>query len=261
MRKRATLMLLTTLIALLSPIAAEDPSSDLEAVLVQSNSLDGIWKISAPVYTGGLSVLHGFRGPLRKMQNILCRINGRTVRCIGPSQMVEGNISLNGTHAHFAWGTFLARPVIEATFVSTTQFSGVFSFKLSGVEYSAPDAASGTRLNLAAIPASDDKEKQLLAQLLRRTDAVQPPESFDVQSRDVQLPTQSELGSLGAVQSVIYVGESGEFVGRQDPQAPNSAKYRIPTDYRVYDVEFADGERLCGLRTRSDGKIDGFKCV
>ena len=231
--------------------AAAAQTPDLETVLVQSNSLDGIWKITAPTYSGGLSLLHGFRGPLRKMQNVLCRITGRTVRCIGPSLMVEGTVSLDGSAAHFAWGSAMARPVIDAKFSSTVQFSGDFVFKLSGIAYTAPDPASGAKLNLAALASADDP----LARLLSAVVQGERPELLDLTSKDVQLPTQDALRSLGAVQSIVSLGESGDFLAAKDPRA------LMTTDYKVFDVEFANGERLCGLRVRADGKIDGFKCV
>jgi len=252
---RKAVMVLIAFGASSSAAAADDVPPSLETVLVQNNSLDGIWKITAPTYSGGLSVLHGFRGPLRKMQSVLCRIAERTVRCIGPSLMVEGSVSLKGTEAHFAWGSIMARPVIEAKFTSATAFSGVFSFKFSGIAYTAPDPASGTKLNLSVMPPSSDKEGLVLARLLGEIGNGQPSEMLDTQSRDVQVPPQEDLRALGAVQSIVYVAESGDLLAAKDPKA------LMPRDYKVYDVEFANGERLCGLRYRPDGKIDGFKCI
>jgi hypothetical protein len=253
---------LVIIIAGISPtLAADAPATDLESVLVETNSLDGVWKINVPTYSGGLSVLRGFRGSLRKFRTILCRVNDRTVRCIGPALAQEGSISVTGTHAHIAWGSAIARPVIDGNFASATAFSGQFAFKIAGFSHDAPDPATGTKISLSAIPASNDKEGRQLTRMLEELRKGLSSDMLDIQSKDVQLPPQQELHALGGVQSVAYLGESGEFITPTNNKGPTPDKYKIPTDYRVYDVEFENGERLCGLRIREDSKIDGLKCV
>jgi hypothetical protein len=34
-----------------------------------------------------------------------------------------------------------------------------------------------------------------------------------------------------------------------------------PSTFNVYQVEFANGQRLCAVHDRGDGVLDGFWCV
>ena len=55
------------------------------------------------------------------------------------------------------------------------------------------------------------------------------------------------LRALGTVQAIIYLGA-----------AP---KWGTLNFFSAYDVEFANGERICGLHQSDDGKVDAFMCV
>jgi hypothetical protein len=63
------------------------------------------------------------------------------------------------------------------------------------------------------------------------------------------------LRSLGKVRLTLYLGEAPLPIGDDAHGEPTLAPYY------VYDVEFENGERLCAIRKRSDGLVDGFVCA
>lgn len=53
--------------------------------------------------------------------------------------------------------------------------------------------------------------------------------------------------------------DANALVGLWRVDFPSSGT--IPEFFRVYDVEFANGHRICGLHQSDDGTIDGLRCV
>ena len=71
-----------------------------------------------------------------------------------------------------------------------------------------------------------------------------------------------EIRKLGKVEAVAYLGEGATVrpifapVGAVRPAA---SPYTF--SFSAYQVEFANGQRLCAIHQRADGVLDGFLCV
>ena len=62
--------------------------------------------------------------------------------------------------------------------------------------------------------------------------------------------TPNELRGLGTIQTVRHAGKTAK-----------EANGKSPDFFSVYQIEFASGERLYGLRRRDDGVLDALICV
>jgi hypothetical protein len=74
--------------------------------------------------------------------------------------------------------------------------------------------------------------------------------------------TSDEIRSLGKVEAVLYLGE-GSTVRPifSDAGAVRPASSLFAFAFSAYQVEFTNGQRLCGIHQRADGVLDGFVCV
>jgi len=67
-------------------------------------------------------------------------------------------------------------------------------------------------------------------------------------------------GSGGTM--VVYLGEGSAPHGRVSNVDTTHLAVSVPGfAFSAYQVEFANGQRLCGIHQRDDGVLDGFLCV
>jgi len=227
-----------------------------ESVLVEGHSMSGVWKISLPSEVA-ITLFHEAKfGPL---DDYLCRIeqvqNDLTVHCLVRGFRRDGTGSIEDAKLHLAWGVMMARFVIDAPLESSANFRGTFAVKLAGIEYDNPELSSGTKLTLSPnAPDATGKAgllRRALDELATGTLALPHDEAaMKRNSRDTRLLTPAELGKLGAVEAMVYLGRT---------TTPDNGK--LVDFFNVYDVEFANGERLCGIHQRDDGVIDDLVCA
>ena len=149
----------------------------------------------------------------------------------------------------------MARAYMDGAMSSPTAFDGHIGIKLSGLAIENPNISHGEKLILSASKTDPGGKAPLLTQLLPALAGGSTDSPTLGKSPMVQPPPAPELRMLGALDSVIYLGTSPK------PLPPNSKEPAQPEFYRVYDLEFAAGHRLCGLHQREDGVIDAFRCV
>ena len=271
------------------PLAA---SAQRETIEVDGKeTLSGLWKISFPAGASGYAPGRG-RLYTAGMESF-CRLQqtGENVSAIclpgwGPD---SGDGDLDGKDLHLAWGISLFRAVIDAKIESGSAraFNGDFALKVFGIRHDAPTPASARKLVLdPAAPDTAGKARlltQTLAELaagaiVTRHDA-DVALNFGHQMDDNKANTPEEIRSLGKVEAVLYLGEgcaahsrvSGAVLHLGEDCAVHSGVSDIDnahTDFPLsvfafsaYQVEFTNGERLCGIHQREDGVLDGFLCV
>jgi hypothetical protein len=248
MRKLLPAALLAALPITATAAEAIPPS---ETVVVNASALDGVWKITKPDY-GSIKLFHDAQWGA--MHDSFCRMEhvhgDLAVHCFAWGILKDGRVSIEGKNIHFAWGTMMLRIVIDGDLQSATQFGGTFAVKFSGIEYDDPVASSGTKLTLSPNAPDGGGKSALLARLLGEMTKGAPTATFDTQAGNVRPLKAQTLQALGAVQSIIYLGT-----------APKPGNLKIADFFSVYDVEFAGGQRICGLHQRDDGTLDGFTCV
>lgn len=226
----------------------------------KGSDLSGIWRIATPA-GGKITVGFGSDVQFEAMEEEFCRIGQKGddlwVRCLGPhhySQVGEGEI--DGGKLHLAWGSMALRFVIDAPLVSAVHFDGRFAVKVVGSRHEAPEAATGTKLALALDAPDPEGLKPVLLQAIDEymNGGLKLPHDQKAINRNIdgREPTPAKkLRDFGKVVGAIYLGkvETKDEAGKRRPF------------FSVYDVEFENGERLCGLHRRNDGVIDGFLCV
>ena len=227
--------LLALTLLLSAPALAEDVPT--ETVTVKGSTLVGIWQIETPrtPTIGKKTVWH-------PAQTRYCRVAAAggelVVNCL---DFAGGSVEEDHDKFHFAWGSFLAREVLDATLISASRFEGRSALKLSGVEMGSDDITTGMKLTIKPDSTDIAGKGGLLAHVLEQL-------QNGVQVAVQQLP--SSIRTLGAVKVITYLGKANQT------QAKNQ-----PIDLSVYGVAFADGERICGLHQRDDGTIDVLRCV
>lgn len=258
-------------LALLAAPAMAQP----ETVKVDGReTLSGLWKISFPA---GVSGYMPGRGRLYTAgMESFCRLQqtGEKVSAIclpgwGPD---SGGGELDGGNLHLAWGVALARAVIDAKIerAPVRAFDGNFALKILGIRHDAPAPASARKLVLdPAAPDIAGKAKPLTQTLEElATGAIVMPHVADValnfgrQMGDNQANTPEEIRSLGKVDAVLYLGEGSAPHGRFSDVDTTRLAIAVPGfAFSAYQVEFTNGQRLCGIHQRADGVLDGFLCV
>ncbi|MGA7676610.1 MAG: hypothetical protein WCA78_16385 [Rhizomicrobium sp.] len=245
-------------IALTAPCMAEDSiATSTETIVVSASALTGVWKMNWPE-SGFIALLHhdAYWGPLR---DHFCRIeqarSDMKVRCIGMGDWT-GTVTVEDGKIHIAWGTMLARLALDGIVQSATHFDGNFAIKLVGIEYDDPQIANGTKLTLSETLPDKAGKSALLGRVLDQMSKGPITEKVDAQSKNIWTAKPEELRPLGAVKSIIYLGE---FTKLLDVKSDGSRQYEEP--FSVYDVEFANGERLCGLRQDASGALQHFACI
>jgi hypothetical protein len=245
MRKAAALLL-----PLLAPAAvlADTPT---ETVIVDASTLTGVWKIAMPNQV----TKNGFFGAIKfgALHDHFCRIGqqqeGLMVNCMQGAQ--GGSVAVEATHIHLAWGTMMARFVLDGPLQSSTYFQAASQAKLAGISLADPELSIGSKLSVA--PDAPDKGGK--AALLRTILA----DGLDHVPHDEAAIKKTAQGirenpKLGAIQDIFYLGQQ-TLLGRPGAD-PDQVDY-----FSVYAVEFDSGERICGLHQRSDGVLDGFLCI
>lgn len=181
--------------------------------------------------------------------NVYCLGNGKGL-------FAKGTVTVDGTKIHLAWGTMMLRMVIDGALLTSSNFTGNAGLKLSGIEFDDPEMSLAKKLTLSGAPLDKPGKSALLTYLLdeMRDGAVSEPHAD--KTENVQFPMPKELGELGKVQTVVYLGEFAKPVGIVPGGGPRNI-----INLSVYDVEFANGERLCGLHQQEGGMLDAFMCA
>ncbi|HEU4550927.1 MAG TPA: hypothetical protein VFS01_14600 [Rhizomicrobium sp.] len=197
------------------------PAAAQEAVTVEKGrGLVGLWRIEVP---HGIRVTFFHDTQFGEMRPVFCRIGGAgNIHCLNGGFSREGTVSVDGKIVHIAWGTAMARFVIDGISDGET-IAGHFSFKFSGISHDAPSPSVSTRVGSLGNQASSQA-----AAMMARLKNTPPP----------------ALEGLGTLEDVSYLGTSPRLDGGGD------ADY-----FRVYALEFAGGERVCGVHE------DSFTCV
>ena len=186
-----------------------------EQVTVSADrGMAGLWRIQTPQ---SVAVRGFFRTvAFGEMRDIFCRIGENlSVHCLHGGYPREGTLTLDGDMVHIAWGTAMARFVIDGK-RGNDAITGTFTFKLSGISHDAPAPSLSRRIRTS----ENDEASELRA----------------------RLPSVPELNNLGAIQHIAYLGPAPQLNGGGDADF-----------YRVYAIEFAGGERPCGLpRNRNE---------
>jgi hypothetical protein len=217
-----------------------------ETVSVErSRKLEGLWKISVPDSFG-----IGFSGPAKfgPMREMYCRIiqNG-DIHCLSRGYPQSGTAALDGDKVHIAWGSMMARMAIDATYKGG-EFTGTFTFKVSGFRHDAPELSLGERI---MSPAGSDEASKYLTTLMTQLAAgkvVSPLDANAIAAHGGALPT--DIRKLGDVEATAFLGRTPLQIDQPEGGL-----------YSVHVVEFTHGERLCGAHQNGDGVLDAFICV
>jgi hypothetical protein len=247
-------------IVLAAPCMAADPvAPSIETVVVDGSALVGVWKMNWP-QSGSILLFHDANwGPLRDR---FCRIeqarSDLKMYCIGMGGDLfsVGTVTVDRARIHIAWGNMMARLSMDGTLQSATHFNGKFAIKLAGIEYGDPDLATGMKLTLSDSATDSGGNSAILMRLLDQMSKGPITEKIDPQSKNIWPAKPEELRPLGAAKSIIYLGEFTKLIGLKPD---GSHQYEDP--FSVYDVEFANGERLCGLRQDAGGALQHFACI
>jgi hypothetical protein len=192
--------------------------------------------------------------------------------CIPGWGQDSGDGDLDGIDLHLAWGIALARAVIDAKIenASVRAFNGVFAIKIFGIRHEAPIPLSARKL--VVDPAATDTAgkatlvKQILEELA--TGSIATPHianmalNFGQGIHSYRPNTPEEVRSLGKVEAILYLGEGRTVRPRFSDADMTHPDATFPVfGFSAYQVEFTNGERLCGIHQREDGMLDGFLCV
>jgi hypothetical protein len=257
------------LLALLPAGAVAQQLSALPVETVESIELDtltGIWKISFPETILKASLLL-VRGQYRwsDAHQTFCRLthdggDKAVVICLAGGAWREGTATLEGKDIHVAWGTAMTRFVIDARLQSTNAFRGIFSLKLTGFRNDAALPAAGQRFSVPANAPDPAGKTELVADTLAQlaNGGITRPHDDAIASRflGAVANTPAEIQALGKIGAIVYLGEGGRQLGRNAHRNPLP-----PFVFSTYQVEFENGQRLCGIHQREDGVLDGFLCV
>jgi hypothetical protein len=208
----------------------------VETVVSDASAMAGLWRISRPDVISVAEKAPPLLGPLRES---FCRIeaqpDGVAMHCSG---LEAARVTAEGPSVQFAWGSAAARLAIIGELESPHYFRGRFRIHLSGAAYDNPAVSEAVRVTPE--PGAPDGGGK--ADLLRRILA----HGFAGVRRD-ESRRWAEPPKLGAITAITYVGQEAG-----DAQ---------PDLFSTYWVAFAQGERICKLRQRADGALDGFACV
>jgi len=235
---------------------------------IQSDGLDtltGIWKFAFPSIRFQVSMpLMGRASGTYDMGNSFCRVtheggDAASVNCLG-DMLGEGTATLEKKKLHIAWGSMMLRIFIDTKLENSAAFSGLFGFKLMGIQHDADAPVTGQRFTVAqGAPDSAGKAglvSATLAQLAAGATITQNS-TLAWQHLAEATNTSAEIAALGKPEAALYVGEGTSRL----PPAKKGDPAPPPLLYSVYQVEFAGGQRLCAIRLGGDGALDGFLCV
>jgi hypothetical protein len=197
------------------------PAAAQETVTVEkARGMTGLWRIEVP---RSIRITFFHDAQFGEMRPVFCRIGeAGNIHCLNGGYSREGTVSVDGNSVHIAWGTAMARFVIDGVRDGDT-IRGRFAFKFSGISLIAPSPLVGARLESLGNEASSQA-----AAMIAQLKSTPPP----------------ALEGLGTVEEVSYLGTSPRLDGNGD------ADY-----FSVYALEFPGGERICGVHEGS------FTCV
>jgi hypothetical protein len=197
-----------------------------ETVTVEMDrGLAGFWRIEVP---GNFHVNFFQNAQFGPMRPIYCRVQETyEVHCLSGGYSTHGTVTQDGNKVHVAWGSAMARMAIDAD-ITPDGFAGTFSFKFSGIRHDVPTNSTSTHLSGMA-----------------QAQSVNASDNSNQLSADVVRMVTSALPNLGPVAQIAYLGTSPSFQGDGDPDY-----------FRVYAIEFDNGERICGLHGQ-----DPLKCI
>ncbi len=232
------------------PATAADTNLPTETVIVSSNSLAGVWKITMPQWFQRAAIGKTEWGPAI---DAFCRVEeiraALTIHCPGlhlSGKLIDrGSVSIDRGAIRLIWGSAFKRLGIAGALRSVSSFDGTFFFERLGISSDAPFKSVGEKLSLSTNAPDRGGKSGLLARLFRQMTQGAPTEPVDTQAQIMRFPTPDELRPLGAIQAMIYLGEKTHTGERP---------------YSVYDVEFSGGNLICELRQRDDNALDGFIC-
>jgi hypothetical protein len=237
-------------------------------------TLSGLWKISFPA--GATMYMPGRGRLISAGVESFCRVQQRGENvfavCLPGWGADSGDGDLDGKDLHLAWGIALARAVIDAKIESASvrTFNGVFAVKIFGIRHDAPTPASARKLVLDPAAPDTAGRAKLLTQTLEELAAgtIVTPHDVDVALNfgpgitGYKSNTPEEIRSLGKVEAVLYLGEGSTVRPRFSDVDTTHPIAAFPVfAFSAYQVEFDNGERLCGIHQRDDGVLDGFVCV
>jgi hypothetical protein len=217
-------------------------AQDVESVTVSANAVPGIWKITHPHALTKAGLFGDWKWERRR--DSFCRIEqsggGMAFHCL---HMGEGTVTVSGNRIHLAWGSMMARLVIDGDFQSDSSFSGHSAAKLAGITIEDSAISSGERIATAADAVDKGGKSNLLRTFVSNPALV--PRGPDVKDN----PALS--AALGRAQAFIYLGQqSFDLHGRENVGV-----------LAVYGIEFDNGERICGLHQDDHGMLDVFQCA
>jgi hypothetical protein len=238
-----------------------------ETVTVETDNLAGLWRIGMPM---GGAVDWRMNVSFGPMRDTFCRIEGprddlRAYCLLYLSRRSDvGTVSLDGNHIHIAWGSMMLRMTLDGTLQPAGGFTGYYTIKASGIGVRAPEELSASKISLPQDAPDPGRKSGALEKLLTGIAAGATLSSLSQIPKEAQAPTAKELLRLGPIQSVAYLGHTptkAERLAAMSEEARSKEGPRV-NDYvlDIYAVEFANGERICGLHQRADGSIDGLVC-
>jgi hypothetical protein len=217
-------------VLLLGLMTLSAKAQDAEQLTIEKNrGLTGLWRIEVPDFIRVAMFGSTTFGPMRQT---FCRIEENLeIHCLAGGFSQNGAVTLEGDAVHIAWGSMMARFVIDGT-RDGDSVSGTFAIKVSGISHDAPGLSHGVRFHrdTTSMPGGDPA---LAARLLTPEGRQQLPRTTD---------------ALGALEQLKYLGHSPNLNGTGGDDY-----------FSVYDLEFAGGERVCGLRA-DDSAMPRFKC-
>ena len=217
------------LIAFALLLAGSASAQPAEQVTVEKErGLAGLWRMEIPRRVAMRGFFRAVEfGPMRP---IFCRIEDQgAVRCLNGGYSREGVATRDDDAVHIAWGTAMARFVIDATY-KVDALTGTLTFKFSGFSHNASTPSRSSRISPGG--AMGQEGTALLARL--KQDRKSLPRATD---------------ALGSIEHVAWLGTS--------PDLDNSGGDDF---FRVYSVEFSGGQRICAAHPDANGALNAFQC-
>lgn len=151
---------------------------------------------------------------------------------------------MDKTHFQLAWGTMMARMVLDGAVESATRFTGHFAIKLAGIPMEDADLTEGSKIETSAAASSTNADTDFLRDILG---GATPAHDARL---DATLAAAQAL-SLGGVAAVQDLEQQSTAAKPGTPPRPTLS---------VYAVEFEKGERICALHQAPDKRLDAFQC-
>jgi len=256
-------MAVLTCLAVCLPAAAQP-----ETISVETHNLAGLWRISMPA---GGSVDWRMNVSFGPMFDNFCRLEGPRdnlkAYCMLQNARKSdiGDVSVEDSRVHIAWGNMMLRVTVDGM-LQPGGFTGTYTLKASGISVRAPEQMRASKILLDQDAPDLGGKGAALAKILAGIAGGAPLPSLvpSWTNPRADVITAKDLNGLGPIQTVAYLGRTptkAELIAalpqeRRAKEAPRFNDYALD----IYAVEFANGERLCGMHQRADGAIDGLIC-